>query len=449
MVNHINRALQPLNVKTAILGGGLTGVTLARLLAAEGQSVVVLEKEDQIGGLCRSVTAEGFTFDRGGSHIIFSRDQQVLGLMHEVLGQNRSVRHRSTKIFYKGRYLKYPFENGLADLPEEDLYHCISEFIRTLIASEKGEIPPPVTFKDWILATFGQGIADCYMIPYNEKIWKYPADQMSCHWVEGRIPRPPVEDIIRSAIGIETEGYTHQAVFSYPTCGGIEALVTAMAEPIRDCIRTSYTVRSIRRDENGWEISDGEQIIRADRLVSTIPLQVLLPCLAAVPPAVQQACNQLQYNSVCCVNIGVKGEVPDYSWAYIPDPAVGRFNRISFPSNYSSEVAPPGCSSVLAEITYRDGDEVACMSDQQVIEHVVKSLDAIGVISADQVIFTSVEREQYAYVIFDLEYTAHITTVKEFCSRAGIELVGRFAEFEYLNMDGCIRHALDLLEKSP
>ena len=89
MVNHINRGLQPLNVKTAILGGGLTGVTLARLLAAEGQSVVVLEKEDQIGGLCRSVTAEGFTFDRGGSHIIFSRDQQVLGLMHEVLGQNR------------------------------------------------------------------------------------------------------------------------------------------------------------------------------------------------------------------------------------------------------------------------------------------------------------------------------------------------------------------------
>ena len=137
------------------------------------------------------------------------------------------------KIFYKDRYVKYPFENGLSDLPPDDCFFCISEFIKTLIAVEKGDIPAPTTFRDWIYYTFGKGIAECYMIPYNEKIWKYPADKMSLHWVDGRIPRPLVDDVIKSAIGIPTEGYTHQAVFSYPLKGGIEALVRAIAKPSR------------------------------------------------------------------------------------------------------------------------------------------------------------------------------------------------------------------------
>ena len=121
------------------------------------------------------------------------------------------------------------------------------------------------------------------MVPYNEKIWKYPTDQMSLHWVDGRIPRPPVEDVIRSAIGIETEGYTHQSVFSYPLDGGIEALVHAIAAPIQKCIRTGFRVISIKRSGAGWKISNGDEVIEADRCICTMPLQHLLPCLENVP----------------------------------------------------------------------------------------------------------------------------------------------------------------------
>jgi protoporphyrinogen oxidase len=94
-------------VKWAILGGGLTGVTLARLLKEKGHEVTVLEKEPKIGGLCKSETRNGFTFDCGGSHIIFSRDGEVLSFMQNVLEENREFRTRNTKIFYKGQYIKY------------------------------------------------------------------------------------------------------------------------------------------------------------------------------------------------------------------------------------------------------------------------------------------------------------------------------------------------------
>ncbi len=104
-------------VTTAILGGGLSGLTLARLLHERGEQIVVLEA-GQIGGLCRSRKEKGFTFDTGGSHIIFSKDDDVLTFMRRMIAGNEQRNDRNTKIFYKQRYVKYPFENGLHELPE-------------------------------------------------------------------------------------------------------------------------------------------------------------------------------------------------------------------------------------------------------------------------------------------------------------------------------------------
>jgi protoporphyrinogen oxidase len=369
--------------------------------------------------------------------------------MRDMIADNMQENIRNTKIFYKGRYVKYPFENGLADLPDEDRFFCISEFVKTLVAVEKGELPAPETFRDWIYYTFGKGIAECYMVPYNEKIWKYPSHNMSLHWVDGRIPRPPVDDVIKSAIGIPTEGYTHQSVFSYPLDGGIEALVKAIARPIEPFIKTGFRVQSVRKEHGYWLISDGTDTIQADRILSTIPVQHLLAALEGVPENVRKACNALTYNSLVCVNIGVRGTVPDYSWLYIPDPALGKTNRISFPSQYSRHVTPEGCSAILAEITHQPGDPVARMNDNDLIAEVTTTLTEMGIITPDQIVFSSVVRQPFAYVVYDRNYQKNIAIVREYCNTMGIPLVGRFAQFEYLNMDGCIRSVLDFVASYP
>lgn len=430
---------------TAILGGGLSGLTLARLLQEQGEEVIVLEAEPEIGGLCRSKKKDGFTFDTGGSHIIFSRDAEVLVFMRRMITENEQRNTRNTKIFYKGRPVKYPFENGLYELPPEDRFFCINGFVRNLIAVEKGAMKKPENFREWIYYTFGPGIAECYMVPYNEKIWKYPTEKMSLHWVDGRIPRPPVEDILKSAIGIETEGYTHQAVFSYPLDGGIEALVKAIAQPVERCIRTGFRITSVRESGSQWLVSNGKETIRADRVICTMPVQHLLPCLDNVPQQVTAACKALTYNSLICVNIGIRGPLPSISWMYIPDKTLGKTNRLSFPSNFSRHAAPDGCSAALAEITHQPGDEVAGLSDDELVREVTGMLEAMNICTRDKVVFSSVERQPFAYVVYDLAYQKNIAAVKDFCTKAGIPLVGRFAQFEYLNMDGVIRSVFDFV----
>jgi len=435
-------------VKTAILGGGLAGVTLAHLLSKQGEDVLVLEQDSRIGGLCKSITTDGFTFDIGGSHIIFSRDQEVLSFMHQVLEENRGERKRDTKIFYKNRYIKYPFENGLSELPKEDCFVCLNEFIRTLVAHEKGELKDSKNFSEWIYHTFGKGIAEAYLVPYNEKIWNYPLDQISAHWVEGRVPRPPVEDIIKAAVGVETEGYAHQAVFSYPVTGGIEALIEAIARPVSDRIRTGFKVTDIRKSGDGWEISNGTETIRADRLISTLPLQILQSCMNDLPEKVSTAISDLRYNSIVCVGIGLNGETLPFSWMYLPEKEGTAANRISFPSNFSTEVAPDGCSSILAEITYNAGDQIDQMSDAEVVRQTINALGTAGILDPDQVRSALAVRHRFAYVVYDLAWQQNMKIIKEHFSSSNISLVGRFSQFEYLNMDGVIRSVFDFVRSS-
>jgi protoporphyrinogen oxidase len=195
----------------------------------------------------------------------------------------------------------------------------------------------------------------------------------------------------------------------------------------------------------GWLISNGTETICADRVICTMPVQHLIAALDRPPAEVVSACNSLKYNALACVNIGIRGTVPDISWLYLPDPALGKSNRISFPSSYSRNVAPAGCSAILAEITYQPDDDVAQQTDAGLVDEVIGTLEAMQLLKRDQIIFTSVERQPFAYVVYDLDYQKNIAIVRDYCAALGIPLVGRFAQFEYLNMDGCARSVMDFV----
>jgi protoporphyrinogen oxidase len=418
-------------MKIGILGGGISGLVVAG--ECKSHECEVLEADDAIGGHCRSFTQEGYTFDLGGPHILFSKNKEILDWMQARLEGNLDQRRRANKIWFNGRFVKYPFENGLFDLAPEDRFECLFHYL-------KNEYPEPTNFREWIYHVFGKGIAEKYMLPYNEKIWNVAADQMSMDWVHGRVPRPPLEDVIKSAVGVETEGYTHQLYFGYPKSGGIEALPRAFAKNCKN-ITLNFRAKKVWQESGNWNVSDGKSTKTYDKLVSTIAIQDLVDALPDVPQIVQSSVHGLKYNSLVTVMLGAKADPIPYTALYVPDPDIV-FHRLSFPLAFTDEGAPHGHVAIMAEITTNAGDGVHELSDEAITAKVIAALEKMQLVKPATVTFRKVYRTRHAYVVRTFDYSEKLKTGLDYVSGLGITSVGRNAEFEYINMDEAVRRAL-------
>ena len=405
-----------------ILGGGIAGLSLASFLKCES---MVLEKNEKVGGLARSHNFYGIDCDIG-PHIIFSKNKKVLDLHTSMIETNELK--RSNKILYKGRFVKYPFENGLGDLPKFDRDVCLNGFLENPY-----ERYDPQNMLQFFLKTFGDGMTNSYLKPYNEKIWKFDTSCMDLQMVE-RIPRPPNEDIIASANGIETEGYKHQLYFHYPKKGGFQSLIDAYAK--KADVLTNAKIDGLSFDGR-WRVGSSRGTLFAKKLVSTIPLPELFKLLPTVPFEVQKALDGLLYNSIHVVLIQAKKDNMGENFAlYVPDENVV-FHRISKLDFLGDAYKRQRSSTLMAEVTFRGAYE-------DNLGRVLTDLDDLGLVKREDVISAQVFTEKYAYPIYDLNHRQNADCVLEYLKSIGIECVGRFAQWEYLNTDGVVERTMNL-----
>jgi protoporphyrinogen oxidase len=417
-----------------ILGGGVSGLFTAYFL---GGDVEVLEADDTVGGLARCFGGEGFRSDIGG-HILFSKDKEALAHELAVLEGNLRQGFRQNKILYKGLHVKYPFENGIDVLPKED----IVDILHTFIANPHKE--KPKNFREWMYHVFGDGLTNRYLLPYNEKIWKTPPEQMSLEWVD-RVPRPPLIDLLRTGVGIQTEGYTHQLHFQYPDKGGFESLPRSVAAKIAKKITTGFRVAKVRPTEGGWSVTSAKGEERTYRqLVATVPITTLFSALDGVPDEVNRAAHALRFNSLRVALIGVDvDDLPAYTALYVPDPE-SLYHRVCYNQVFSPDNVPKGKNSVSCEITVPPGGDLDGWSDERILDRVAFDLAKDKVIDERTVCYREVHREKFAYVVYDIGYSERVRIIREYTEKRGIHLAGRFAEYQYVNTDACVRRALDL-----
>ncbi len=426
-------------MKIAVLGGGITGLTLSSLLQEKGHSVTCFEASPRAGGLCQSEVDRGFVMDRAGGHILFSKDKEVLQWMLGLLGPGGyTTCERQTKIWCRGRYVHYPFENGLGDLPPADQLVCLKDYIEASFARRNGA-PAPTNFHDWCLWRFGRGVCDTFMHPYNQKIWNVDLHELGTKWVEGRVPDAPLEDVLRGALGMPSEGYVHQSIFHYPLERGFEALILALVARLRPgVLRTNTPVHSVTRMEPGFAVN-GE---RFDRVLSTVPLPVLGKLLAALSDAERDLFVGLDSMSVLTVFLALdRPSVPPHSWIYFPSEEDGPQNRITYLSNYSPKNAPAGKTSIMAEVTYLNR---LPKSESAITEEVIAGLARGGFLEPSQVMFARTFTNSYGYILYRLGLEERLESVRAIVRRQGIDVVGRFGNYNYFNSDACVRAAFDL-----
>lgn len=430
-------------MRYTILGGGLSAISLAYFLQNRDDitEINIIEKDSVAGGLCRSYEIEGITYDVG-PHIIFSKDLEVLDLMKGLLGENINKLRRSNRILHKGRFVQFPFENDLSKLPKEDLDYCVNTFMNNPYENYEAK-----NMLQFFLKTFGEGITNTYLRPYNEKIWKFDPSFMDTQMVE-RIPKPTKEDILKSSEGETIEGHLHQLYFTYPKSGGIESLLQAfilkLGEKVK--IHTNNEVLQVSKSKEEFVVKTSQGEFVSDEVVSTIPLNKLVQVYeTSTLTEVASAAGNLKYNSILIGVVNVKKDFAGDNIAFMIADREVKFHRLSKVDYWGENYSKPDSVTYMTEITYRKGDLIDKASDEEVMTQIILGLQKIDFIESESDInFTDIRRFEYAYVIYDLNHRQNVDLIKEYFAQEGISLNGRFGSFEYLNMDAVIRQSLEL-----
>jgi UDP-galactopyranose mutase len=465
-------------VPVLVVGAGPTGLSAAYHL---GRDALLVEQGATVGGWCRSFVDNGFTFDWAG-HIMFSNDPYVHELYRLLLGDNVHWQDREAWIFSKDVYTRYPFQGALYGLPPAVIKECVVGAIEARFgkpvskASARPEaaadysgperrgmfepllaggtrpgttkvLPyrgpdrrqslskgPPRNFKEFIYKVWGAGIAKHFAIPYNEKLWAVPLEEMETSWLGGRVPLPDLEDMIDGALSPVAKPMGPNARFGYPLKGGFQALMDGFLPHLRGELRLNTRLTGVSLSRRTASFADGTTV-NYDHLISTMPLPRLVELAGdEVPADIQAAARALRHVSVRCVNIGVgRPDLTEKHWIYYPEHTV--FHRIFVQGNASPYCNPPGGFGFTCEITYSPSKPLPCEGDD-LIRRCIDDAISVGFIRSDDPIWAANQVDlPVAYVVYDHGRAENVERIRAWLGEHDIILAGRYSEWEYYNSD--------------
>ena len=429
-----------------ILGAGPAGLGTAWELAKNGISnVIVIDKNDQIGGLARTESFDGNLFDVG-PHRFFTKNAEVNSLWHDLLGNDFRPVQRLTRIQYKGQFFRYPISAGDALMkmsPHESLYALIS-YVYAAIA---GNASKATTFEEWITAKFGKKLYRTFFKTYTEKVWGIPCSEIGADWAAQRIKGLDVKTIIKNSLGIG-KGKVKTLVdqFNYPTRGAgmmYERMAEHTTEKGHEYLLGTTVVKLEREGDTVKaaivRTSDGSEMrVEAEQFVSTIPITHLVDALdPALPQNVVAANEALYYRDHVTVNLVIDGDnlFPD-QWIYVHSPDV-KMARLANYNNFSAEMpARKGTTLVSIEyFTFRD-DEIWQMQDDDLVAFGADEITRLKLIPAGSVQQGWVVRETESYPTYYMGFQESFDTVKAAVDGlVNCTPAGRGGMYKYNNMD--------------
>lgn len=333
----------------AIIGAGPTGIGAAlRLLELDFHDFVLIDAAQEAGGLASScVDAQGFTWDMGG-HVQFSHYRKFDEYMDLALPPEGWVWHeRESWIHFRDRFVPYPFQYNLHRLDPADRWRAV----QGLLAAAAPHAAPE-NFEQWVLHTFGAGIAELFMLPYNRKVWAHPLDSLGFRWVGERVAVVSLEQALKSVcLGEDQVSWGPNRRFRFPVRGGTGAIWRSLAARIPERnLRLGARVEAI--DAKARAVSMNGSSVRYDALINTAPLPWLTRAVGDA--ALTRRASALQSSTVHVVGIGLTGQPPEairkMCWMYFP--GAESFYRVTVFSNYSPcNVPAPGSTwSLMAEV---------------------------------------------------------------------------------------------------
>lgn len=420
-------------IKFLIIGAGPTGLGAAYRLREQGEhDYLILERNAWVGGLAASFQDDaGFTWDIGG-HVLFSHYPYFDKAMQDAIPSDGWLEHdRESWIWICKNFIPYPFQNNIRFLPKEMMWECLQGLLK---ASERGANTTPRNFREWILASFGEGVANVFMEPYNFKVWAYPPELLNYHWIGERVATIDVSRILHNIIFEKTDAsWGPNRTFRFPARGGTGAIWSGIADLVdRGKIRTNSQVRHINASKHEI-LTDHFEVIHYDYLLSTMPLDLFINEIRESPTSLKRLAGRLRHSTSNIIGLGFEG-VPDERlakkcWIYFPEEALP-FYRLTVFSNYSPQNAPSKAHySLMCEVSE---SPVKTVDREHVVEHTLQSLIDAGLIpESNKCVSKWSCIAPYGYPIPSLERNNILSEVIPFLDSIEAYSRGRFGGWKY------------------
>ena len=422
--------MQKNKVKNLILGGGLSGLSCAYYL---GDEYLILEKESEPGGYCRTVHDNEYVWDYAG-HFSHFQTEKYKNLILSLVDETEIVRKKkNTKIYYRGRMIDYPFQTNIHELEKGEFIECLYDlYFRDKDASYDD-------FLTMLYVKFGKAITEKFLKPYNEKLYATDLRNLDKNAMGRFFPYADFEQVMRS-MGKEAKK-TYNDTFMYLR-RGTGYFVDKLYEKLNsDKVRLDCEVVQININEK-WVKTDSGEVIYYENLINTIPFNEFLRLVG--DERSEKLSDRLSYNKVLVFNLGFDKPSPmckDEHWIYYP----GReqnFYRVGFYNNILNQSK----LSIYVEIGFSKQEDIIHVDDE--LEKTLRGLKEVGIIDE------SVHLMKKNVLLMDPAYV-HISTEEsklvedafgEFEGRQ-VYMLGRYGRWTYNCMEDCIQLADDLAKK--
>jgi protoporphyrinogen oxidase len=416
------------SVRTLIIGAGMSGLATAAFL--RDSDYLVLERDSEIGGYCKTIKQDGFVWDYSG-HFFHFKHREIADYLHARMPAQRILDvQRHSFIHYAGQLIDFPFQKNIHQLPKDELIECLVDLYFARTPGAAGEPLPENNFEEMLYARFGRGIAEKFLIPYNEKLYAVKLSSLDKNAMGRFFPHADLTDIIRNMRTPDNASYN--AKFSYPEGGAIEFVKAIASEVKPGQIALGESLVSI--DLKSKVATTSKRRLKFERLVSSAPFNRLL-----------QASNLLgdpsvwSWNKVLVFNLGFDKKGPErVHWIYYPDRSLC-FYRVGFYDN----IFDTERMSLYVEIGYpADGEvDVGAM-----LARTLEDLKRAGVVDGHQLV-------SHHSVVLDPAYV-HITeaSVREHAKLkaqlavSDVHTLGRYGGWTYCSIEDNVIEARALTE---
>jgi len=425
--------------RIVVVGAGPAGLGAAYRLHELGyQDWVVYEKSDNVGGHATShVDEHGFVWDEGG-HVIFSHYPYFDRLIDQTLGNEVHERVRESWIVMGNVWVPYPFQNNLRYLPKQLQLKCL---LGAASAAANGGSHESGNFRDWIYATFGEGIAESFMFPYNSKVWTTPLEEMSKSWIAERVSVVDFKRLLENVLYQRDDvAWGPNSKFKFPLHGGTGEIYRRVANCFRARVQTGKELVEVDSHRRRVSLADGTGDTY-DNLISTVPLDLLVQMMRPSDDLLLEAAGELKHNSLLVLGIGLARKIETgRCWIYFTDEDMPCY-RATYFSHYSPFNVPNGdterYSSLMCEISFRVGESPA---PERVLNQVIDGLIRAKILDESDVarIISRYHRVvAYSYPIPTLSRDRALGILQPALMQQGVYSRGRFGAWRYEigNMD--------------